>query len=121
MFNCREKQATKILEDILAIIKEKDYEFLSISRLEELYKNDINNENALKFIIHEIAEVDDDYNYNLIDIGKVVEKLMGHDFTPFYNDNDFMKQYSNEIITKNTSSIDKSMHTVKFLVDNSKF
>ena len=68
-------------------------EFLSISRLEELYKNvkwyfflkkvwlfnfkDINNENALKFIIHEIAEVDDDYNYNLIDIGKVVEKLMG--------------------------------------------
>uniref|UniRef100_A0A914E495 TRPM SLOG domain-containing protein n=1 Tax=Acrobeloides nanus TaxID=290746 RepID=A0A914E495_9BILA len=168
-YNNEEKQATKILEDILAIIKEKDYlkvyaineenndldyailslivksqkltieerlmltlswdridiartifdfnEFLSISRLEELYKNDINNENALKFIIHEIAEIDDDYNYNLIDIGKVVEKLMGHDFTPFYNDNDFMKQYSNEIITKNTSSTDKSMHTVKFLVD----
>jgi hypothetical protein len=51
-------------------------------------------------MIHEIAEIDDDYNYNLIDIGKVVEKLMGHDFTPFYNDNDFMKQYSNEIIVK---------------------
>ncbi|XP_071516413.1 transient receptor potential cation channel trpm isoform X2 [Panulirus ornatus] len=85
--------------------------FLSIQRLEELYNSKSGPSNTLRYIIRDVKKnVPRDYRYTLIDIGLVINKLMGGAYRAFYTRKKFRTVYENTMmrsprLQRNNSSI----------------
>ncbi|XP_066967422.1 transient receptor potential cation channel trpm isoform X5 [Macrobrachium rosenbergii] len=85
--------------------------FLTIQRLEELYNSKRGPANTLRYIIRDVKKtVPRDYRYTLIDIGLVINKLMGGAYRSFYTRRKFRSIYENSLtvsprLQRNNSSI----------------
>nr|XP_053639384.1 transient receptor potential cation channel trpm-like [Cherax quadricarinatus] len=85
--------------------------FLSIQRLEELYNSKCGPSNTLRYIIRDVKKnIPRDYRYTLIDIGLVVNKLMGGAYRSYYTRKKFRTVYENTMmksprLLRNNSSI----------------
>lgn len=72
--------------------------FLSISRLEELYNSKQGPANTLRYIVRDVRpHLPRNYNYTLIDIGLVINKLMGGAYRCSYTRRKFRHIYANLI------------------------
>ncbi|XP_042218269.1 transient receptor potential cation channel trpm-like [Homarus americanus] len=85
--------------------------FLTIQRLEELYNSKCGPSNTLRYIIRDVKKnIPRDYRYTLIDIGLVVNKLMGGAYRSYYTRKKFRTTYENTMMRsphlhRNNSSI----------------
>lgn len=85
--------------------------FLSIQRLEELYNSKSGPSNTLRYIIRDVKKnIPRDYRYTLIDIGLVINKLMGGAYRAYYTRKKFRTVYENMLMRsprlhRNNSSI----------------
>ncbi|XP_069984689.1 transient receptor potential cation channel trpm [Penaeus vannamei] len=72
--------------------------FLTIQRLEELYNSKQGPANTLRYIIRDVKKnIPRDYRYTLIDIGLVINKLMGGAYRSFYSRKKFRTSYENSM------------------------
>ncbi|XP_047469379.1 transient receptor potential cation channel trpm-like isoform X1 [Penaeus chinensis] len=72
--------------------------FLTIQRLEELYNSKQGPANTLRYIIRDVKKnIPRDYRYTLIDIGLVINKLMGGAYRSFYSRKKFRTCYENSM------------------------
>ncbi|XP_045135397.1 transient receptor potential cation channel trpm-like isoform X2 [Portunus trituberculatus] len=85
--------------------------FLTIQRLEELYNSKSGPSNTLRYIIRDVKKnIPRDYRYTLIDIGFVINKLMGGAYRAYYTRKKFRTTYENTMLRsprlhRNNSSI----------------
>ncbi|XP_076047574.1 transient receptor potential cation channel, subfamily M isoform X4 [Oratosquilla oratoria] len=86
--------------------------FLSIARLEELYNSRQGPSNTLRYIVRDVIKnIPRDYHYTLIDIGLVINKLMGGAFRSTYTRRKFRIIYNHVLcrspkqLNRNNSSI----------------
>uniref|UniRef100_A0A0P4WG93 TRPM SLOG domain-containing protein n=1 Tax=Scylla olivacea TaxID=85551 RepID=A0A0P4WG93_SCYOL len=85
--------------------------FLTIQRLEELYNSKSGPSNTLRYIIRDVKKnIPRDYRYTLIDIGLVINKLMGGAYRAYYTRKKFRTTYENTMLRsprlhRNNSSI----------------
>ena len=69
--------------------------FLTIPRLEELYNSKQGPANTLRYIVRDVRpHMPRNYAYTLIDIGLVINKLMGGAYRSFYTRRKFRHNYS---------------------------
>lgn len=69
--------------------------FLTISRLEELYNSKQGPANTLRYIVRDVRpHMPRNYNYSLIDIGLVINKLMGGAYRSSYTRRKFRHNYT---------------------------
>lgn len=69
--------------------------FLTIPRLEELYNSKQGPANTLRYIVRDVRpHMPRNYAYTLIDIGLVINKLMGGAFRSFYTRRKFRQNYN---------------------------
>ncbi|CAL4083894.1 unnamed protein product [Meganyctiphanes norvegica] len=74
--------------------------FLSIQRLEELYNSKQGHSNTLRYIVSDVCRnVTKDYRYTLIDIGLVINQLMGGAYISRYSQKKFKNIYACNINT----------------------
>ena len=68
--------------------------FLTIPRLEELYNSKDGPSNTLRYIVRDVhANIPADYSFTLIDIGLVINKLMGIAYRSLYTRREFRSLY----------------------------
>uniref|UniRef100_A0A914C0U7 TRPM SLOG domain-containing protein n=1 Tax=Acrobeloides nanus TaxID=290746 RepID=A0A914C0U7_9BILA len=82
--------------DFVKLLLEKGVnmqKFLTIKRLEDLYNSDHGNTHMLFNMIKDLVRVQKEDHHSLIEIGLVVEKLIGHGFKFRYTTNEFRKRY----------------------------
>lgn len=69
--------------------------FLTIERLEELYNSNQGPANTLRYIVRDVRpNMPHNYSYSLIDIGLVINKLMGGAYRSSYTRRKFRQKYS---------------------------
>ncbi|KAK4317577.1 hypothetical protein Pmani_011358 [Petrolisthes manimaculis] len=85
--------------------------FLTIQRLEELYNSKSGPSNTLRYIMRDVKKnIPRDYRYTVIDIGLVINKLMGGAYRAYYTRKKFRTVYENTLMKsprlhRNNSSI----------------
>ena len=93
--------------DFVGLLLEKGVhmtKFLTISRLEELYNSKQGPANTLHYIVRDVRpSMSKNYSYTLIDIGLVINKLMGGAYRSFYTKRKFRQIYDT-INSKNAAN-----------------
>jgi transient receptor potential cation channel subfamily M protein 3 len=90
--------------------------FLTIHRLEELYNSKQGPANTLRYIVRDVRpHLPRNYSYSLIDIGLVVNKLMGGAYRCSYTRRKFRHSYTDMMknSTKETPSCNVLNHGLR--------
>ncbi|KAE9547695.1 hypothetical protein FO519_009092, partial [Halicephalobus sp. NKZ332] len=92
--------------------------FLTIERLERLYNTEYGPQNTLFYIIRDVANMRKNYQYNLLDIGLAIEKLMGKGYRSYYTSQEFHKVYSRY---RQRKAMKKTMATFHATLNNADY
>ena len=94
--------------DFVKLLLEKGVQmnsFLTIGRLEQLYHSKDGPDNTLHYIIRDIKPaVAKNYALTLVDIGQVINKLMGGSYRSVYTGKKFRQMYKSHLSLKNKES-----------------
>ena len=102
--------------------------FLSIERLEKLYNCKQGPANTLRYLVRDVvARMERDHRYSLVEVGMVINQLMGGGYQSSYTRRKFRHRYSTRTrrdssatrLAKTTSLLNKSLTKTMLSVTNS--